>query len=62
VVYCLVEELLQELSKSQELRVAITGPLKDSATVALPTFLCGAFLGPVGAVLGNPSSSSMIPL
>ncbi|XP_057372846.1 uncharacterized protein LOC130693678 [Daphnia carinata] len=48
----LVEGLLEELSKTNALYVSIAGPLKDSATVALPTFIGGSVLGPAGAVVG----------
>ena len=35
----LVEQILEELSRDEAIVVSISGPLKDSATVALPTFL-----------------------
>jgi len=45
--------LLEELSRDNAIAVSVAGPLKDSATVALPTFFGGLIGGPVGAVLGN---------
>lgn len=49
----LIEQLLEELSRDNAIVVSISGPLKDSATVALPTFIFGLIGGPVGAVLGT---------
>jgi len=49
----LIEQLLEELSKDNAIAVSIQGPIKDSATVAFPTFLGGVCLGPAGAVLGD---------
>lgn len=49
----LIERILEELSKDNAILVSINGPIKDSATVALPTFLGVIFLGPVGAVVGT---------
>ncbi len=44
---------MEELNSSGAISVSLAGPLKDSATVALPTFLGGCIGGPVGAVVGN---------
>ena len=44
--------MLEELSKTNAISVSVAGPLKDSATVAVPTFLGGLFGGPGGAVFG----------
>ncbi|KAI9561148.1 hypothetical protein GHT06_012104 [Daphnia sinensis] len=52
LVVKLVEGLLEELCKTNAIYVSIAGPLKDSATVAVPTFVGGSVGGPVGAVLG----------
>ena len=49
----LIEKLLEELNNSGAISVSIAGPVKDSATVALPTFLGGLVGGPAGAVLGS---------
>lgn len=44
--------MLEELTKTNAISVSIAGPLKDSATVAFPTFLGGLVGGPGGAVMG----------
>jgi hypothetical protein len=49
----LIEGLLEELSKTNSLSVSLAGPIRDSATVALPTFLGGLAGGPLGAFIGN---------
>ncbi|KZS18011.1 Uncharacterized protein APZ42_016010 [Daphnia magna] len=56
----LVEGLLEELSKTHALSVSIAGPLKDSATVAFPTFLGGLVGGPGGAVLGAMAGTGIL--
>ena len=48
----LIDQLLEELSRNEAIKVSIQGPIMDSATVALPTFLGGVCGGPAGAVFG----------
>nr|CAH0109368.1 unnamed protein product [Daphnia galeata] len=56
----LIEGLLEELTKTNAISVSIAGPLKDSATVAFPTFLGGLVGGPGGAVMGAMAGTGIL--
>ncbi|XP_046634345.1 uncharacterized protein LOC124313450 [Daphnia pulicaria] len=58
----LIEGLLEELSKTNSLSVSLAGPIRDSATVALPTFLGGLAGGPLGAFIGAAAGTGILGL
>jgi len=61
VVVRLLEGFLDEVFRDVFTSMpSITGPLRDSTTVAIPTFIAGVIAGPVGAVLGAFFGSSIL--